>query len=287
VAESDMSTLEERIAAALTDTVASCDLSALISEVGEAIAAADATAERERVRALDPIASPAVKARAAMEDAAFTRDRLRTALPRLQARLKVMEAAEYLARWEPEYERVKAVRDALAAEMREVYPPVVAQLADLFQRTAQCDRECSRINGSATDNEHRRLLRVDLTARGVKSLLQPDVWIAEMLRLPFFWRDSGPIYAWPPPTPPVFASGVVLPGPGPDWQTEIKARAVKEREESERVIAYYQERNRERRERELKEGKEAIAREIAERNCKIARNTDPLRGDIASNSDPF
>ena len=22
-------------------------------------------------------------------------------------------------------------------------------------------------------------------------------------------------------------------------------------------------------------------------NCKIARNTDPLRGDIASNSDPF
>jgi hypothetical protein len=221
------------------------------------------------VRAHDPIASPdPVKARAAMEEAAFTRDRLRTALPRLHARLKVMEAAEYLARWEPEYERVKAVRDALAAEMQEIYPPAVAQLADLFRRAAECDRECSRINGSAPNNEHRRLLRVELTARGVEALLQPDVWIAEMLRLPFFWRDSGPIYAWPLPTPPppLLAPSFVLPGPNPDWQAEIKARNAKEREESERVIADYKERDRQRRERELKEGKEAIAREVAERN---------------------
>jgi hypothetical protein len=34
---------------------------------------------------------------------------------------------------------------------------------------------------------------VELTARGVESLLQPKVWLAEELRLPFFWRDSGPI----------------------------------------------------------------------------------------------
>jgi hypothetical protein len=223
--------------------------------------------QRSGVRALDPIASPdPVKARAAMEDAAFTRERLRTALPRLHARLKVMEAAEYLARWEPEYERVKAVRDALAAEMREVYPVAVTRLADLFQRMAQCDRECSRIDGSRPDSEHQQLRGVELTARGVEGLLQPDVYIAEMLRLPFFWRDSGPIYAWPPPPPPVFASIVVPPGPGPDWQAEIKARNAKEREESERVIADYRERDRQRRERELKEGKEAIAREVAERN---------------------
>jgi protein involved in temperature-dependent protein secretion len=80
------------------------------------------------------------------------------------------------------------------------------------------------------------------------------------------WRDSGPIYAWPPPTPPVFASSVVLPGPGPDWQAEIKARNAAQREESERAIAHLRELARERRERELKEGKEAIAREVAERN---------------------
>jgi hypothetical protein len=107
---------------------------------------------------------------------------------------------------------------------------------------------------------------VELTARGVEGLLQPNVWISEELRLPFFWRDSGPIYAWPPPTPPPLVSSFVLPGPGPDWQAEIAARNAAEREANERHIAQLRERDRERRERELKEGKEAIAREVAERN---------------------
>ena len=262
-----MSTLEERIATALTDKILSADVEALITETEAAITDADAAAEAERTKALDPVGSPdPIKARAAMEDAAFTRDRLRTALPRLQVRLKQMEAAEYLARWEPAYERVKADRDALAAEMREVYPAAVAKLVDLFQRMAESDRECSQINGSAPRGDHRRLLKVELTARGVEGLLQPDVWIAEMLRLPFFWRDSGPIYAWPPPTPPVFVPCLVPPGPGPDWHAELKAQAAARHEESLRVIAHLNERARERQERELKEGKEAIAREVAERN---------------------
>jgi hypothetical protein len=219
------------------------------------------------VKALDPIASPdAAKARAAMEDAAFTRERLRTVLPRLQARLKQVVAAEYAANWEPEFKRVEALRDELAAAMRKLYPAAVAQLVDLFQRAAECDRECSRINGAAPAGEHRRLLKVELTARGVKGLMQPDVWIAEMLRLPFFWRASGPIYAWPLPTPPVFVPSFVLPGPGPDWHAELKARDAARNEESLRVIANLNARAREREERELKEGKEAIAREIAERN---------------------
>jgi hypothetical protein len=61
-----------------------------------------------------------------------------------------------------------------------------------FRRTAECDRECSRINGLAPDSEHRRLLGVELTARGVKGLLRPDVWIAEQLRLPACARGKRP-----------------------------------------------------------------------------------------------
>jgi hypothetical protein len=261
--EARMSTLEERIASALSEDIASADVEALITETEAAIAAAEA----ERVKALDPIASPnAAKARAAMEDAAFTRERLRTVLPRLHARLKQVVAAEYAAKWEPDYKQVEALRDALAAEMREVYPRVKELLVSLFQRMAECDRECSRINGLAPDGEHRRLLKVELTARGVKGLLQPDVWIAQELRLPAFPRETGPIYAWPPPTPPLFASILVPPGPGPDWHEELKARDAAFREERLRVIANLNERDRVRQERELREGKEAIAREIAERN---------------------
>jgi hypothetical protein len=81
--------------------------------------------------------------------------------------------------------------------MREVYPAAVSRLADLFHRMEAIDRESSRINGLAPPGDHRRLLKVELAARGVEGLLQPDIFITEMLRLPFFWRDSGPIYAWP------------------------------------------------------------------------------------------
>ena len=38
--------------------------------------------------------------------------------------------------------------------------------------------------------ERRRLLKVELTARGVEGLLQPDAWLAEMSRLPAFSREN-------------------------------------------------------------------------------------------------
>jgi hypothetical protein len=179
----------------------------------------------------------------AVENAVFIRDRLRTVLPRLHTRLKQIEAAEYLARWEPEYKRVIAQRDALAAEMREVYPAAVAQLADLFQRATQCDREISQLNQSAPSGDRRGIHGVELTARGVEALLQPDVRIAETLRLPFFQRDRGPIFVWPPATPPAAYTFPVPSGPGPDWHKEIEARNAARAEESRRVAALHEDRH--------------------------------------------
>jgi hypothetical protein len=46
--------------------------------------------------------------------------------------LKEVEAAQYVAKWEPEYKRLEARQDALAAEMREVCPAAVAQLTESF-----------------------------------------------------------------------------------------------------------------------------------------------------------
>jgi hypothetical protein len=143
----------------------------------------------------------------------------------------------------------------------------VAQLADLFQRAAECDRECSRINGLAPDGDHRRLLGVELTARGLDRLGQWNVWIAEELRLPFFTRDNGPINAWPPWKSPLAGLTFAVPsGPGPNWHEEIKARNASLAEESQRVAALYEEQQRERQERERREGIAAIEREVVERN---------------------
>jgi hypothetical protein len=110
-------TLEERIATALSSDTASDAVAILIAEVETAIVAADKAAEMEREKALDPLASPdAAKARASMEDAAFTRDRLRTVLPRLQQRLNESRVAEYAARWEPDFRQVEAKLDELAED---------------------------------------------------------------------------------------------------------------------------------------------------------------------------
>ena len=74
--------LEKRIAAALMGNDAtSADLATLSADTEAAIIQAEATAEAERAKALDPVVSPdASKAREAMQAAEFSRDRLRTVL---------------------------------------------------------------------------------------------------------------------------------------------------------------------------------------------------------------
>jgi hypothetical protein len=71
------SSLEKRIAAALGgDDATSADLATLFAETEAAVNQADATAETERAKALDPALSPDAKAaREAMQSAEFSRDR--------------------------------------------------------------------------------------------------------------------------------------------------------------------------------------------------------------------
>jgi hypothetical protein len=60
-------------------------------------------------------------------------------------------------------------------------------------------------------------------------------------------------------------SSFVLPGPGPDWHAELKARNAARHEESLRAIAYYNERDRRREEREAAEAREENDRQIERR----------------------
>jgi hypothetical protein len=196
--------LESCIASSLvSDDTKSSDLTKLITETEGAIAAADKAAEEECERALDPIASPdATKARETMQAAEFTRDRLKTVLPRLQKRHNELQELEYYAAWKADFERVQAKRDALAAEYAETYPQAVERLVDLLLRVEACDREVSHINRMAPSGARAHLRGVELTARGIERLLQPDIEIHKELRLPTFKRGANePLLAWPPPQP--------------------------------------------------------------------------------------
>ena len=113
-----MSTLDDRIAAAFGNGVKSDDVAALITETEAAVVSANEAADRARTRALDPALSAkgVAEARRSMEDAAFARDRLQAAVPRLQERLAKLRAAEEDARRWAAYEKAKAERDRLAEE---------------------------------------------------------------------------------------------------------------------------------------------------------------------------
>jgi hypothetical protein len=178
--------LEQQIAQALTDPqVASAGLDELISKTDEAVAEAAATAQAERDKALDLIASPdAAKAEQSVWAAELRRDRLRSSLVRLWERLHEVERVESTARWKADYDAVKTNRDMLAQEFAELYPTVTAQLCDLFQRAKVIDQECSRIDCEAPAGEHRRLRGVELTARGLESFDRSCPSLAGSVKLP-------------------------------------------------------------------------------------------------------
>jgi hypothetical protein len=228
---------EQRIASVLAgDAITSADLSDLIEEAADAAGVADATAEAERTRALDPAqpVDPAT-ARASMEDAALVAQRMRIALPRLQARLDEITAQEYAATWSDDYAAVEAVRDTLAAELK-TYAAIVATITDLLTRIEACDREAARINGSAPSGEPHRLRAVELEARNLANFTRGVPSITDELRLPHWETPRG--LAWPPPMPVDPARFAPVPFNrrySPDWWQvkEEEARALRERQERE------------------------------------------------------
>ena len=137
--------------AAFADGAKSDDVASLIREAEVAAIAAGEAAERARERALDPALSAAdvATARCEMDDAAFRRDRLQVAVKRLGERLREVRAQEEDQRRWLAYEKAKAERDKLAAELKDVYPALAARIADLAARVDANDREIERINTRA------------------------------------------------------------------------------------------------------------------------------------------
>ena len=252
--------LEQRIAAALTPTdITSTDLAPLIVEVEAAAQAAAENATKTRDEALDPATViDAAKVGASVATAELTRDRLRAALPRLQERLEQAREREYAECWLNDYAAVKVRRDAAAEQLRERYPTIVAELVALMADIAATDKEIDRINTTAPHGDYPRLRSVELTARGLDHLLQPDISITQELRLPNFTRaDNEPVLAYPPPVPNLALQALsIMPPDNFDWRNwheEIDRRNGRLRAENARIIAQAEERLRAREEREAAE----------------------------------
>ncbi|HEY6622076.1 MAG TPA: hypothetical protein VIY68_21240, partial [Steroidobacteraceae bacterium] len=215
------------------------------------IGVAEATVETERKNALDPICcSDPDAAREAVASAEFFVLRLRALLPRLEDRLARVAAAEERAEWKARYQPLKAERDALAAELAEVYPQVAAELAHLFGRIAANDIKLNELHLSRPSGISLHLISAELLARGLGTFNPANPSIATELRLPA-WENSAAAL-WPPAQVPlaVLAVSTVPSYAGPNWFKGDKAKAAAERAEADRVARYYAQEQREREERE-------------------------------------
>jgi hypothetical protein len=70
-------------------------------------------------------------------------------------------AKERSAAWNLAADKVRAVRDQLAAELKERYPAICTELVGLFRRIAECDAKVSEINMSGGYEQRRQTFKLD------------------------------------------------------------------------------------------------------------------------------
>jgi hypothetical protein len=262
--------LASRINAALDNANSgSADWCELLAETELAISEADAVVLLERSKAIDISASPSAEAAqdalARASAAAFNRDRLQSILPRMREKLTASLEGERHARWLADYRKVEAERDALAAEFAETYPNLVAQLADLFGRMDANGRRCAEINSSASalQNEHRRLLKPELHARGLDAFSRDYPEISKTMVLPDCMESGRNI--WPPKQPSMAAefAGMAVPyHPGAAWSDpEVREQRRQEvASEHHRIGEFYQQQTKDQEERVNREERQRSTR---------------------------
>jgi hypothetical protein len=196
--------LEERIAAAFADTASSEAVCQLIAEVEQAADQANETAETLRARSIDPTvgAQEARANRREMDEAAFRAERFDAALARLDTRLKELRAREKNeARWAV-YRALETERDALATELKELYPDVAERLANLLARIEKHDQRREHVNGRELPSGASSLQSAEAVARGLSGFrvdgLHDVPRLTRDLRLPSFKFSPSRRYEWPP-----------------------------------------------------------------------------------------
>ena len=135
-----------------------------------------------------------------MEDGAFRRERLQSAVDQLRKRLEEVRASEEDQRRREYYDMVKAERDQLAAELASFYPDMAERLSELMARMAANDQQVEAIN-RALPRDKERLLVAELVARGLGGFRVGGLYdvprITQQLRLPACVHDIHNPYAWP------------------------------------------------------------------------------------------
>jgi len=259
--------LEQRIADALGDAgITSTAIADLYAETKTALEQAETAIAQTKARAVDVSRPPDFAAQTAIAAAQLRCDWLQAALPKLAAHHRKVGAREQYAAWLPRHQQTKANRDLLAARLRAVYEPFVAQMVPLLLEIAAVDAEIDRVNSAKpVDGGVKSLRSVELEARNISGFGANGISLLSDWKLPAF--DQPGRLLWPPPTPPIDVLQVVpaalLTHPGADWAAHQKDAKAQADAEAKRVADYYRRQTREREERDNADARAAQARRQA------------------------
>jgi len=195
--------LESRITAALRDRARLADVVRVIADVEAAVAATRSRSEAETARSVDPALSTP-EAREARNNAADLEHdirRLHASLDLLTKKRDNILADDAESKRRTRYDRAKAERDELAAHIRDRYPVLAMELAEMAERILRSETECATANLDRPRGEP-ELVSAEQVARGyvtVRSWNGRDLSIVSRLidiQLPLL---SLPGKMWPAP----------------------------------------------------------------------------------------
>jgi hypothetical protein len=245
-------TLEQRIVDDLQPdaAVTSADIAALIDEVEAGIAKAEREGTVDQTLSLNPQA-----AQQAIADAAFAANRLRLLRSKLQVRYQEVHDREQATAWLAEHDVMKRERDALAEEVREVFPEAENKIVDLFVRITANNKALSELHQARPAGVMEHLVSAELHARGLDRFTRDTPSLLTSVVL-FDW-DSGR-QIWPP-----MAAAFVAAVPAydnrrfsADWAKDNDRRAAVQQADQQRVGDYYARTTKEQEDRENREARE-------------------------------
>jgi hypothetical protein len=225
-------------------------------------------ADAEKEQTVDPRSADPRAARQAM-DAMVAVNRLGPLLLKLQTRYGEVHEQEEIATWRAEREATWlaehdawiAERDALAEELRDIYPEVARKITDLFERIVANDKALDQLNRARPNGVQRHLFSVELYARGLEgfSSNKPSLLTSVCL---FDWDTGRQIC--PPQRPSMAAAfAATVPASGRrfsnDWWKDTENAAASERVRQQHMARYYTRTSEEQESRENAEARERFA----------------------------
>lgn len=147
-----MTDLSIRIANALKSTLPSSEVAAILEDAMAADGAARESYARAEAVALDPLTDPdqVTTARKAMDDAKFSMDRLANGVAALNKRFDEVLKAEEEAAWQVAMNAAEKRQKAAAARLRDRYPELAAEIAEILAECAAADRQMAQAGDDRT-----------------------------------------------------------------------------------------------------------------------------------------